>query len=176
MYEKFEPTAERDYTLIVCNGLAYRENLADEYDEQAVNLLQHAQSLVENKNSWMPSDFDVSDPMDWKHIKARDAKGNSVNPSSSLTVRRTMLGAIECAWHKHYSPDSLRIALNAIQLSIDGWISLGYNHDKQRLREQYEAIIGLDDYCDDDMARDAHPRMIEIFDKAIKALESVNKE
>ena len=175
MYEKFEPTAERDYTLIVCNGLAYRETMPSEYDEQALCLLQHAQSLVEDKNSWMPTDFDVSDPMDWKHIKARDTKGNTVNPSSSLACRWTMLGAIECASHKHYSPDALRIALNAIQLSIEGWISLGYNHDKRRLREQKEAIIGLDEYIDDDMEREARPRMMSIFDAAIKTLESVKQ-
>ena len=176
MYEKFPPTDERDYTLIVYNGLAYRDSMPNEFDLKALNLLQEAKSLVEDKTKWMPADFDVSDPLDWKHIMAIDCKGNRVNPSSSLAVKRTMLGAIDCAWHKNYSPDSLRIALNAIQLSIDGWISLGYNHEKRRIREQKEPIVGLDDYCDDDMARDAHPRMMEIFDKAIKALEAVNKE
>ena len=174
MYEKFPPTDERDFTLIVNAGLAYRDTMPNECDDKAVCLLHDAKSLVEDKTQWMPHEFDVSDPMSWKPIKAVDSHGSRVNPSSLIAVRRTALGAIECAWHRNYTPESLRIALNAIQLAIQGWISLGYNHDKRRQREQYDAITGLDDYCDDDMARDAHPRLMDIFDRAIKALESVD--
>ena len=175
-YWKFDPTDDRDFTLHVSNGLAYRDTLADEFDEKAEDLLRDAVELIADEMKWMPSDSDVSDPMNWKHIKAVDSLGNRCNPSSTVAVRWTLLGTIESAYQRNYTPNSLRIALNAMQLTIEGWISLGFNHDDRRRIEQYHTIIGLDDYIDDEMAQRGHERCVDALKEAITHLETLRKE
>ena len=179
-YEKFEPTVERDYTLIVSNGLAYRENMPTNEDvddtEKALAILTEARSTIEDKTKWMPTDWDVADPMDWKHIKAVDKHGNSVLTTSICAVRWTLLGSLDRASHSHYTPDSFRIALNAMQMAIEGWVSLGYNHDDRRRREQMLDIIGIDEYIDDDMEREGHSRCVSTLDDAIKVLQATVSE
>ena len=175
-YWKFDPTDDREFTLHVNNGLAYRDTLSDESDEKAEDLLRDALALIADETKWMPTDFDVSDPMDWKHITAVDSLGNRCNPSCSTAVRWTLLGAVRKAHHRNYTPNSLRIALNAMQLTIVGWISLGFNHDDRRQQEQYQDIIGLDDYIDDDMEQHGHERCVNALKEAITHLETLRKE
>ena len=175
MFEKFAPTADRDYALIVSNGLAYRETFPSEDAEdiaKAVDLLNDALKMIEDKEKWMPTDTEHEGGLStyFRTITAVDKHGESVRSTTSIAVRWTMLGAIECAAQKHYSPDSQRIALNAMQLAIEGWISLGYNHDKRRIQEQRQAIVGIDDYCDDEMARNGHSRCVAILVDAIHRL------
>ena len=176
MYEQFEPTEKRDYTLMVNDGLAYRDTFPDEDADdiqKALDLLADAKSLIKDKTKWIPTT--------WEHeggistalhaVKAVDKHGERVSrPSSTLAVRWTMLGAIESAATRHYTPNSLRIALNAMQLTIESWISLGHNHDDRRIQEQKQAIVEMDSYLDDDMARDGHNRCLSCLDEAVSLL------
>ena len=175
-YWKFEPTDDRDFTLHVNNGIAYRDTLPDEFDDKSADMLRDALELIADETKWMPTDFDVSDPMSWKHITAVDRLGNRCNPSCPTAVRWTLLGAIHNAYHRNYTPNSLRIALNAMQLTIEGWISLGYNHDDRRQQEQYGDIIGLDQYMDDDQERNGHRRCVDTLKEAITQLEALRRE
>ena len=174
-YEKFEPTDDRDYTLVVSNGLAYRETFAPEDADDiqvAIEMLIDAKSMIADKTQWIPTE--------WKHegglstymkiVKAVDRHGDDVRPTASYAKRWTLLGSIEAAAPSHYTPDSQRIALNAMQLAIEGWISLGYNHDDRRQQEQKQAIVGIDDYIDDEMAREGHSRCLSTLDEAIQLL------
>ena len=175
MYEKFEPTDDRDYALIVSDGLAYRETFPSEDAEdigKAVDLLNDALKMIEDKEKWLPTDIEHEGGLStyYRTIKAVDKHGEGVRPTASIAVRWTMLGAIESAAQRHYTPDSLRIALNAMQLAIDGWISLGCNHDKRRIQEQKSAITSFDDYCDDDMAKEGHSRCVAVLVDAIHRL------
>ena len=176
-YEKFEPTDKRPYTLIVSRGLAYRETFPDEDDfdtEKALDLLNHTKEMIEDKQNWMPLTYEHEGGLStyFEPIKAVDKHGDRCPPSFSIAKRWTLLGAIECAATKHYTPDSLRIALNAMQMAIEGWISLGFNHDDRRQQEQKLAIAGLDDYIDDAMARDGHNRCLSILNDAIVKLQA----
>ena len=176
-YWKFDPTDDRDFTLHVNDGLAYRDTMPDEDADdlqKAFTLLNHARELIADKENWIPTDTDASDPYNMTPILAVDKHGEKVSrPSLSIVARYTLLGAIECAATKHYTPDSLRIALNAMQLTLHGWISLGFNHDDRRRQEQKWDIIALDDYIDDDMARQGHERCLSALDEAIGILSSL---
>ncbi|MXZ44681.1 MAG: hypothetical protein F4Z01_06890 [Gammaproteobacteria bacterium] len=180
MYEKFEPTDKRDYTLHVNNGLAYRDTMPKEDDfdtEKALDLLKDARSVIADKTNWIPTVDDHSDPYQISPILVVDKHGDKLQrPASSLAVRWTLLGAIKSAATRHYSPDSYRIALNAMQLAIEDWISLGYNHDDRRRKEQEYAIIGMDDYIDDDVARQGHQRCLDALQDAIKVLQATIAE
>ena len=177
-YWSFEPTDDRDFTLMVSNGLAYRDTLPDEFDEKAEDLLRDALELIADETKWIPTTHEHEGGLStyYRTIKAVDKHGEHTRPTASIAVRWTMLGAIECAAQKHYTPNSLRIALNAMQLTIEGWISLGYNHDDRRQQEQKQAIVGMDDYIDDDMADRGHERCVEALKEAITHLETLRTE
>ena len=174
-YERFDPNpAEgRNFTLIVMNGCAYRDTMPDEFCGKALDLLNEVRTTIEDKTKWMPTDLDVSDPMDWKFVLAVDSLGNRTNPSCSTAIRFTLLGAIERAGRIHYTPDAMRIALNGMQLAIEDCIRLGNAHERFRIREQKESIVGIDEYIDDEMAREGHERCLAYLDSAIQHLESV---
>ena len=178
-YWKFEPTDDRDFTLHVSDGLAYRDTMpledADDL-QKALDLLTDAESMILDKTHWIPTVHEheggLSTYFQW--ILAVDKHGNRVErPASLMAERWTLLGAIKSASTRHYTPDSYRIALNAMQLTLHGWISLGFNHDDRRRKEQEADIIGLDDYIDDDMARQGHERCLSALSEAIQVLSDL---
>lgn len=177
-YEQFPPNKEarRDFTLIVNDGLAYRDAIdTNEYDEKAWDILVEATTIIADKTMWMPIDTeaDPSDPVYYRYILSTDDKGNRCEPTSSFARRWTLLGALDLASQKHYSPDSKRIAFNALQCAIEGWISLGDYHDKRRQQEQRHAIAGIDDYIDHEMESEGHERCLSILEDAKKVLAPV---
>ena len=178
-YWKFDPTDDRDFTLHVSDGLAYRDTMpAEDADDvqKALDLLTDAESMIQDKTNWIPTDHEHEGGLStyYQWILAVDKHGSRIErPASSLAVRWTLLGAIKSAATRHYTPDSYRIALNAMQLTLHGWISLGFNHDDRRRQEQESDIIGLDDYIDDDMARQGHERCLSALSEAIQLLSDL---
>lgn len=176
MYEQFPPTDKRDYTLIVCDGLAYRSEMDDsDYDPKAMDILDEATSIITDKCHWIPTEIESCkvNPRYYERILATDNKGNRCSPTASYAERFTLLGALDRASQNHYTPNSQRIAMNAMQRAIQGWISLGYNHDKRRQQEQREDVVGIDDYIDQDMEREGHSRCLSILEDAKQVLAKV---
>ena len=78
-----------------------------------------------------------------------------------------MLDAIKQSSHKHFSPGApaLRIAMNALQLVMEGMVILGY--DFSDTRKQYQES-GIKEF---DCQTDTTPDMVTAtFDEAIEAL------
>lgn len=140
MYERFAPTADRDYTLIVSDGCAYRDSLPGEYDPKAMDLLRAARETISDKHCWIPT---VHEPgYASRMILAVDRRGDGVNPCSSIAVRWTLLGSIDRAYQEHYSPDALRISMNAMQMSIDGLSDSGTIKHRTALTSSGEPYAG----------------------------------
>ena len=146
-------------------------------DDTAMDILIDAEKTICDKAMWMPMDTDI----DWSNnaalipVLAWDEHGNRCAPTSSDARRWTLLGALDLAAQKHFSPGAKaqRIAMNAMQCAIEGWISLGDYNNKWRQQEQRSAVAGIDDYIDDEMARDGHNRCLSILEDAKKVLAKV---
>ena len=173
-YWKFDPTDDRDFILHVNDGLAYRETMPSENPEdiqKAYDLLFDAKQMIEDKTKWMPFRYEHEGGLStyYEPIKAVDKHGDKCRPTySNVVAQLTLLGAIEASAPKHYTPDSLRIGLNAMQLVIEGWISLGNNHDERRQQEQKQAICGLEEWLDD--ADAMHNACLSALDEAMYKL------
>ena len=130
IYEKFPPTDDRDFTLIVCNELAYRDNLPPDKDPKSIDILTDAKAKIVEKPHY------------------------------------SMLDAIKQASHKYFTPGAvtLRIAMNALQLVMEGMVILGYDHSSNRKRYQED---GIREFCQDDTTVEM---ILSTFDEAIEAL------
>ena len=131
MYEKFPATDKRNFTLIVHNELAYRENMPCEKDVKSIDLLIDAKQTIETTQSW------------------------------------EMLGAIRLASRKEntWSAQRLRIAMNALQLVMEGWVILGQDNSEIRRIEQEGTITSFTDQDETTIAM-----ILATFDEAIECL------
>ena len=181
-YEQFPPTVERSYTLIVSAGLAYRKDMPQDDGKHwsaAMEILTRSKAVISDRQKWIPTEWELEggNSVHMVVMKAVDPDGNRINPEAvHKAVKWTLLGALEAEGFHSHSDDAFRVALNALQMAIEGWVSLGHDSDKRRRQEQKDAIVGIDEYIDDDMAREGHSRCVSILDDAIKVLETVKPQ
>ena len=141
LYEQFKPTGDRDFTLIVVDGLAYRDTLPpDTQRAEAINLLQDAKRLVETKT-----------------VKRGYVREDLYQGSK-------MLDAFRQASHR-YDTRTYWSALDALQLAMEGFITLEPDHSRHRKIEQEGGIVAFTDQVDT-----TTEMIIAIFGEAIDLL------
>ena len=146
IYESFEPTDERDFTLIVHNGLAYRDTLPDNTERaEAILLLQDAKALVE------------TDTVNHGYVKQRGYTGSAMLDALRETKSSKYM---VFAYDRGYWS-----AMDALQLAMEGWITLESDSSRHRGVQQEGGIVAFTDQEDT-----TTEMVLATFDEAIELL------